>query len=264
LSSIMTTMMTGSHCPCCQRPPPQSLTLSSLSPISLTDADIREEDRQLNCPAGVGGCTTHIAGWGMGGAAHGFALPPPCLAASETATTAASAGGPAGHPPRLRACRQACAAARNDNDNNRVGTREQQRAASGRQHNHRRLLDGGQRQRGQWTRANNNQPLSVEGRQAVACGKSSRRRKGEGRCRQGGQAKRRRITTTTRIRIAQLPPPLPPLLLLPLPPLQATTPAPPILPLIKQWQQCWQHRGAVAAAADSRMPSLTPFLCVSS
>jgi hypothetical protein len=70
--------------------------------------------------------------------------------------------------------------------------------------------------------------------------------------------------TTTRKRIALLPPPLPPLLLLPLPPLQAATPAPPLRPLIKQWQQCWQHRGTVAAAADSRMPSLTPVLCVSS
>jgi len=44
--------------------------------------------------------------------------------------------------------------------------------------------------------------------------------------------------TTTRKRIAPLPPPLPPLLLLPP---QAATPAPPLLPLIKQWQQLWQH-----------------------
>jgi len=56
---------------------------------------------------------------------------------------------------------------------------------------HRR--DGGQRQRGQWTRANNNQPLRIEGGQAAACGKSSGRRIGEIRCQRGGQAKRRRI-----------------------------------------------------------------------
>jgi len=40
-----------------------------------------------------------------------------------------------------------------------------------------------------------------------------------------------------RKRIVPLPPPLPPLLLLPLPPPQATTPVPPLLPLIKQWQK---------------------------
>jgi hypothetical protein len=45
-----------------------------------------------------------------------------------------------------------------------------------------------------------------------------------------GQAKRRRITTTMRKRIAPLPPLLPPL------------PAPPLLPLLKQWQQArWQQ-----------------------
>jgi hypothetical protein len=36
---------------------------------------------------------------------------------------------------------------------------------------------------------------------------------------------------------------LPPLLLLP--PLQASTPAPPLLSLIKQWQQ-WRHHGVAA------------------
>ena len=57
----------------------------------------------------------------------------------------------------------------------------------------------------------------------------------------------RRIMTTTRKRIAPLPPPLlPPLQLLPLPPPQAATPAPPlVLPLIKQWQQ-WRQHGVVA------------------
>jgi len=70
------------------------------------------------------------------------------------------------------------------------------------------------------------------------------------------------MTTTRRRRIA--PPalllPLPPLLLR-LPPLQAITPAPPLLSLIKQCQQGLQHgvvTCGVAAAADSRMPSLTP------
>jgi len=73
------------------------------------------------------------------------------------------------------------------------------------------------------------------------------------------------MTTTRRRRIVPqalllllLPPPL---LLLPLPPLQASMPVPPLLTLIKQWQQWWQHGVAacmVAAAADSRMPSLTP------
>ena len=70
------------------------------------------------------------------------------------------------------------------------------------------------------------------------------------------------MTTTRRRRIAPpvllLPPP--PLLLL-LPPLHVITPAPPLLSLIKQCQQGLQHGEvacAVAAAADSRMPSLTP------
>ncbi len=49
----------------------------------------------------------------MGGMAHGFIRPPPCLAA-KTMTIAASAGGPAGSPPRLRARRQARAATRDD------------------------------------------------------------------------------------------------------------------------------------------------------
>jgi len=118
----------------------------------------------------------------MGGAAHGFVRPPPCLAA-ETATTAASAGGPAGPPPRLRARRQTRAAARNDNeDYDRVGTKERATRCAGSWRpaaQFRRLLDGGRRQRGQWTRANNNQPLRVEGGGAAACGKSSGRRKGE-------------------------------------------------------------------------------------
>ena len=83
--------------------------------------------------------------------------------------------------------------------------------------------------------------MRVEGRRAAACRKSSGRRKGEGRCQRGGPAKLRRITTTTKKRIASLPPPLPPLLLLPLLPPLAATPAPPLLPLIKQWQQLWQH-----------------------
>jgi hypothetical protein len=70
------------------------------------------------------------------------------------------------------------------------------------------------------------------------------------------------MTTTRRRRIApQALLLLPPLLLLPLPPLQASMPAPPLLTLIKQWQQWRQHGVAdctLAAAADSRMPSLTP------
>jgi hypothetical protein len=73
--------------------------------------------------------------------------------------------------------------------------------------------------------------------------------------------------TTTRRRgiVSQTLLLLPPPLLLPLPPLQASMPAPPLLTLIKQWQQWWQHgvaACAVAVAADSRMPSLTPaFFC---
>jgi len=49
------------------------------------------------------------------------------------------------------------------------------------------------------------------------------------------------MTTMTRKRIAPLPPLLPPLLLLPLPPPHAATPAPPLLPLIKQSQQ-WRQQ----------------------
>jgi len=60
-----------------------------------------------------------------------------------------------------------------------------------------------------------------------------------------------------RKRIALLPPPLPPPLLLPLPPLlllplptpQAAKPAPPLLPLIKQWQQLRQHGVAACNGA---------------
>jgi len=51
----------------------------------------------------------------------------------------------------------------------------QRLAAGGRRHNHQRSLDGGQQQSGQWTRANNSQPLRVEGGRVAACGKISGR-----------------------------------------------------------------------------------------
>jgi hypothetical protein len=174
----------------------------------------------------------------MGSVVHSFVRPPPRLAA-ETTRTAASTGQlvlrhgfvPSGRPAPRRQPRRKQRATKAP----ATGNRRAMRRAGGRQHNHRK----------QWTRANNNQPLRVEGGRAAACGKSSGRRKGEGRCRRGGRAKWRRIVTTTRKRIAPLPPPLLSLLLLPLPPPQAATPAPPLLPLIKQWQQ-WQQHGVVA------------------
>jgi hypothetical protein len=48
-----------------------------------------------------------------------------------------------------------------------------------------------------------------------------------------------------------LPPLLPPLLLLLLPPPQAAALAPPLLPLIKQWQQ-WRQHAAEKAAGDKK------------
>ena len=86
--------------------------------------------------------------------------------------------------------------------------------------------------------------------------RAARDKKGKDLTRRG-RAKRRRITTTRRKRIAPLPPPLlpplppplPSLLLLPLPPSQVSTPASPLLPLIKQWQQWWQH-GVVACGGE--------------
>ncbi len=53
--------------------------------------------------------------------------------------------------------------------------------------------------------------------------------------------------TTTRKGIVPL---LPPLLLLPPPPPQAAMPGPLLLPLIKQWQQGWQH--SVVACSGAR------------
>ena len=55
-------------------------------------------------------------------------------------------------------------------------------------YNHRQSLDGWRRQRGQWTRANNNQPLRVEGGRTAACRKSS------------GQQKRGKTMPTRRTR----------------------------------------------------------------
>ena len=50
--------------------------------------------------------------------------------------------------------------------------------------------------------------------------------------------------------------PLPPLLLLLLLPPQAATSAPPLLPLIKQWQQ-WRQHGVVACGRAQSQQQLT-------
>ncbi len=113
--------------------------------------------------------------------------------------------------------------------------------------------------------ANNNQPLGVESGQAAACGKSSERRKGEGRCRRGEDKQRgaglrqqrgrglrrcrRRCRHCCCYRCRHR-----------MPPRQ--------LRQLRHYCLCSSsgssggsrglRRCAVAAAADSRMPSLTP------
>ena len=200
-----------------------------------------KEDGQHDCLAAAGGRTTHIR---MSGAAHGFVRPPPRLTV-KTATTAAtaSAGGPAGlirhgFVPTDRPAPRTAARDDDNNKDNRIGTKEQQRrwplvtqeqqdewaAGGGRPVTQSSMIAGWRATTKRAVDKSNQQPTIAR----------SGQRKGEGQCRQRGRAKRRRIATTMRKRIAPLPPSLPPLLLLPLPPPQAPTPAPPLLPLIKQ------------------------------
>jgi len=106
---------------------------------------------------------------------------------------AASTGGPAGSPPRLRARRQARAAAHEDDEDedededNRVQRATKALATSDTRAVGDIIIDD------RWTADDDKEDsrqLRVEGGQAAACGKSSERRKGEGRCRQGEDKQR--------------------------------------------------------------------------
>ena len=229
----------GSPRPRYQRPPPPLSKSSSSSSVSSTDSDCGEEDGRRDCLAAAGGRSACITGWAERRTAlsgrHRASLPrrrrrPLAL---EDQLILRHGFVPANRPALPPVMTTKTTAVSRQKSEQRDAP-----VAGGQRHNYRRSLYGGRRQRGQWTRANNNQPLRVEGGRAAACGKSSGRRKGERQCRRGGRAKRRRITTTTKKKIAPLP----------RPPASRYTVLPPLLPLL-QWQQWRQHGGAACGGA---------------
>ena len=172
------------HRPRCQRPPPSLSMSSSSSSVSSTDANRGEEEGRRNCPAATGGRSACITGW----------------AARRTALS----GRHRALPPRRRqrplaledqlvlrhgfvpAIRPAPPPVTTTKTTTTSGPKSKQRdapVAGGRRHYYRRSLDGGRQQIGQWTRANNYQPLRIEGGRVAACGKSSGQQKGERQCR---------------------------------------------------------------------------------